>query len=435
MKELVKNPIVFIPGLMGSIGEEMIRGTGKWKFGVASWIYQPFIKGLEELGYRKEENLFICHYDWRKTAKDVEKEYLRPLLQTVREKHPTKSIDIMAHSYGGIVTRCYIQGDNYNYDVDRVLLMGTPNCGTVEAYYLWSTGKLLEGEKKSINDYLYKGYLWVLAKLLKISLGSGDVEAIHNQLPSIGNLIPSNEYGDFLCYETVNRKINDISRHLIRYDNFLLDRLNYNQKIIQSRIKQGYSIIGTGFSTHEKLILKGEELIKNNEEYIMGTIKTLQGDGTVILKSAELNSLNNIVLKKNHQGLLKGALKEIGEIYGEALEDSYEEFKTLHIIISGDINLTIEAAGGFKLLDLRNGNVFSRHQFIQQVHHESLTWIIMKDTPMGEYDVITNSLKQEKFNILIMGDGISRDIDEEVQLNDLQVNEKQVFKLQVIYEE
>ena len=61
-----KLPIVLIPGLFGSLGDDIILGTGDLNFGMAEPLYRPLINNLEELGYKEGENLFIAFYDWRK---------------------------------------------------------------------------------------------------------------------------------------------------------------------------------------------------------------------------------------------------------------------------------------------------------------------------------------------------------------------------------
>ncbi len=60
-----KTPIVFVPGLFGSMNNIIIPGTGDWSFGLSAFVYEPFILMLESMGYERNKNLFICFYDWR----------------------------------------------------------------------------------------------------------------------------------------------------------------------------------------------------------------------------------------------------------------------------------------------------------------------------------------------------------------------------------
>ncbi|SCY94750.1 lipase family alpha/beta hydrolase [Alkaliphilus peptidifermentans] len=419
MKEAVKNPIVFIPGLMGSIGEEMISGTGSWRFGVAGWIYEPFIKGLEDLGYRKEDNLFICYYDWRKSAKEIEAQYLRPTLDRAKKKHPNEKIDILCHSYGGIVARCYIQGSEYKNDLQRLVMMGTPNRGSVDAYYLWSTGKLMDKEKKTFYNYLYKGYLWILSKLLNIPFGADNIDSLHELMPSLGNLIPTYDYGDFLCYKISENGYETVPRGHLKYKNQLLNSLNYRDDILRKRVLEGYCIMGSSFITNQMLIVDREKF-KINQEYLNGTIKTIDGDGTVTLNSTRLDPFTNIILEESHHGILKGALKEFASIYGVEADEIQEDFTTLHIIFNGNIDFTIEAEAS-RVLVYKEGNVITELNYIHQIHDKNFSWIVIKNIPKGEYEINMNQVKKESFNLLIMGDGIIDEFDEEVLINKEQI--------------
>ncbi|WP_207652827.1 hypothetical protein [Anaeromicrobium sediminis] len=58
-----KIPLIFLPGLFGSISDVIVPGTGNWSFGVSKYVYDPFILVLESLGYELNKNLFIAFYD------------------------------------------------------------------------------------------------------------------------------------------------------------------------------------------------------------------------------------------------------------------------------------------------------------------------------------------------------------------------------------
>ena len=101
-KKQVRNPIVFVPGLYGSMGDEIIPGTGKWSFGMAASVYEPLIKKLEDMGYVLGESLFIAHYDWRKECKYSMKKYLKPVVGLAKKKSKSRKVDIICHSMGGL---------------------------------------------------------------------------------------------------------------------------------------------------------------------------------------------------------------------------------------------------------------------------------------------------------------------------------------------
>ena len=80
-KENSNIPVVFVPGLFGSMGEDIIPGTGNWHFGIAGYVYNPFIELLESIGYKLNKTLFISFYDWRKSCTYSAQNYLMETIQ------------------------------------------------------------------------------------------------------------------------------------------------------------------------------------------------------------------------------------------------------------------------------------------------------------------------------------------------------------------
>jgi len=56
-------------------------------------------------------------------------------MTTLREQFPTMSVNIIAHSMGGLVARRYVEGDDYAGGVRHLILLGTPNRGSRWATY------------------------------------------------------------------------------------------------------------------------------------------------------------------------------------------------------------------------------------------------------------------------------------------------------------
>jgi len=83
-------------------------------------------KHLREAGY-------ICHHPtYPSTFRRIEAlatEWLPPVIDRFLEKEGLEQISIVAHSMGGLVTRCYLK--HYGSEkVKRVVLIGTPNKGS-----------------------------------------------------------------------------------------------------------------------------------------------------------------------------------------------------------------------------------------------------------------------------------------------------------------
>ena len=134
-------PIVFIPGLFGSMGDDIISGTGDFSFGFAEDIYRPFIEILNKMGYVEGRDLFISYYDWRKGIMESVNKYLLPDIDKIKRKTGSTQVTIIGHSLGGLLGRAYISYFNPS-SIDKLIMIGTPNLGAINSYYFWSGGKL-----------------------------------------------------------------------------------------------------------------------------------------------------------------------------------------------------------------------------------------------------------------------------------------------------
>jgi pimeloyl-ACP methyl ester carboxylesterase len=112
----------------------------------------------------KHKNYYVFHYDWRQDNV-ISARKLAELVDQIRLDYgkPDLKVDIVAHSMGGLITRYFIRygkqdvlGDN-EFDskinmyggerVRRVILLGTPNLGSVKTLNLF-----IEGVKIGLKD-------------------------------------------------------------------------------------------------------------------------------------------------------------------------------------------------------------------------------------------------------------------------------------------
>jgi len=105
----------------------------------------------------KQKNYYVFHYDWRQDNVKSSAQ-LTDFIEQIRldYKDPTLKVDIVAHSMGGLIARYYMRygkqdviGDNdfnqkltmYGAErVRRVILVGTPNLGSVKTLNLFIQG-------------------------------------------------------------------------------------------------------------------------------------------------------------------------------------------------------------------------------------------------------------------------------------------------------
>lgn len=177
---LNRNPVVVVPGLLGSRlcvteGDEdrIVWGTvtSITQFPTLAYdpddtqiqpcglirevsylgvykqeVYAGFIDRLVDEGYREGEDLFLFDYDWRLSVFDN----ARLLAEFIEREVPAaEQVDLVAHSMGGLISRIYILEQGGDQRVVRLITAGTPLRGSVEVFGLlehgWGKANLFMG--------------------------------------------------------------------------------------------------------------------------------------------------------------------------------------------------------------------------------------------------------------------------------------------------
>jgi pimeloyl-ACP methyl ester carboxylesterase len=113
-----------------------------------------------EIGQRinpKEKNYYVFYYDWRQDNVKSAKQ-LADFIDQIRLEYqqPDLKVDLVAHSMGGLISRYFIRygkqdvldGNDFDQKINlyggervrRVILLGTPNLGSVRALQVFITG-------------------------------------------------------------------------------------------------------------------------------------------------------------------------------------------------------------------------------------------------------------------------------------------------------
>jgi hypothetical protein len=104
-------------------------------------MYGQLITYLErELGFVTGRTLFTCPYDWRLPLEEAVAALERCVERARRVVGPDAKFVVIAHSMGGPLTRYYVEVLGHQADVEKLILMGTPNLGSPYLFRL-----LLEG--------------------------------------------------------------------------------------------------------------------------------------------------------------------------------------------------------------------------------------------------------------------------------------------------
>jgi len=304
-------PIVFIPGLFGSMGEDVIKGTGDFSFGPAEKVYGPFIEILNSMGYIEGLNLFISYYDWKLPVLEAVDKYLFPNIEKVKRNLKTHKVILIGHSLGGLLGRAYMIYFN-PASIDKLIMIGTPNLGTVNAYYFWSGGKL--PYSKVEDDILYNGLKMAFILYFKMFKDINHMEALRNMFPVVKDLLPSYNYGNYLFYEENGNKIEIPIENMSVKNTFLNDLEKRTLNL--DRI---FTISGSGVYTNKEILVETNhsEKIKWKDGKPIKSYKSNYGDGTVTTVST-LGYLgdNNIVLKGNHTNILYKSKDYLASILG-----------------------------------------------------------------------------------------------------------------------
>ena len=137
------HPLVFVPGILGTMPptygrlgtmEPILRG------------YDPLLIDLQKRGYELNQSLFPFPVDWRDSIEVVADHLAAAIpgfLETANQQGyvgepasgpPATRVDLVVHSMGGLITRTYVEGSNYDNNVGKVVFIASPHRGYPEAY-------------------------------------------------------------------------------------------------------------------------------------------------------------------------------------------------------------------------------------------------------------------------------------------------------------
>lgn len=320
---MARTPVIFVPGLCGSFNLMVLLD---WRGPTLSgWGFPPFIsygkqflEAFEKAGYRRERDLFVAFYDWRKSVRDSERLYLKPWIERAKQRSGASSVILVGHSMGGLVARSYIQSNDYANDVARLITLGTPHRGAGEAYYTWGGGEpRSDPSVKAVLDV----YLWYLQNAHPFQTQLNRLRTIRTQVPGIRDLLPIDNY---LLNDPGTTPPRPESLHLER--NLVGALLNQpaHLDLLVGRVPVT-TIAGDGFPTIKAIVVGGPPIPPGDPprypdgEPLRDEVDRA-GDGTVLTGSARLGhpAVNNLgPLPGASHGALPDHPTVLGRVFAE----------------------------------------------------------------------------------------------------------------------
>lgn len=371
-------PVVFIPGFGTSLNLPLMQQINPDKSSLEGWSLVPFLTDsyqqlLQELTNQGIATT-VAYYDWRLPPDKAAAEYLVPVIAKLKAETGVSKVHLVAHSYGGLVARSYIQSDTYGGDVDTLVQMGTPNHGAVKAFPVWQAASLPD-------DWVPAEALlrWYTLQQPSLSLST----IVRSAMPSVGVLQPT---FPFLA------GFSDALQVLIHLQNSFLASLNLPGGIdrLFSRVKV-IQYIGKGESTADKVTvgLTPAQDFPNwpdGKPISRGMHYVQSGDGTVLASSVSLEGAIQVVLDSSHAVLPakvgQDLLNRLYAIKTGVLSVSLPDFFTLFF----DCPISLKVFSNDGIL-LASSNAYTRGS-IQLVESDQLHWLT---TTLGKESVVVKA--------------------------------------------
>ena len=395
------DPVILIPGILGSW-----QVGGKWEVDPILHTYDNLWEALKTAGYSEGQDLFALPYQWR-DSNMITAEKLREKINEVKAICECDKVDLVGHSMGGLVARAYIEGDNYQGDVDQVIFLATPHRGAPSAYLMWEGGSA--GPLAGLEEIAFALYLQMEAKHNGYIFPS---QYIRNSIKSVGELLPIYDYlrdkdtmalrsyptnyprNEFL--ELFNQENNLARLSQVKMYNFLGDVGN-NSTIDFLRVVPGDDTLGNWIDGYpEKYDIPWSD---HGLEYGPGDITVPQASNVAFAGT------NNIVLNSSHGNIVTDAQKKVIKILTgkEPTQEIRNNFikKFLMVRIFSPANFLIVTPDGKKL-----GRDSDSDTDITEIpgafysgSHSDEEFAVISNPIEGEYNIYLSGTDEGKYSL------------------------------------
>ncbi len=300
--------VVILPGLgaswnvLGALGSN-IPGL--------EWEIPSFIKVYDNLknefianGFEEGKNLFVWPYDWRQPINQIASNF-DTYLSNSSVTDSDDEIILVGHSLGGTVARWWYQNNPGDTRIKKVISLGSPHFGAVDAYEAWNGGNITGNGLSSI--------VFNVLMLLNRDSAESPASVVKRLAPVVKDLQPVMDFayvdGQLKSFSTFAEANSTLSLKNFEFQTISLDDL--------------YTIAGTGFDTKEFLRLGDRSFFDKRlniwpDGRPIDRVYSDLGDNTVLSGSARLGP-NYYELNSNHGDLTTSAISQVMTILG--LED------------------------------------------------------------------------------------------------------------------
>jgi pimeloyl-ACP methyl ester carboxylesterase len=405
---LSPEPVIIIPGILVSYNPDITlldkETGGSWGFAPTSYsIYRGLIERLEQAGL--DVDVFVAHYDWRKPAAE-NAAYLKTVISQAKQATSSDNVDIVAHSFGGIVAREYIQGPQYDQDVNQLITMGTPHKGSADAYVAREGG--------IIPDRWSVGARWYIT-LVERTLNATALAAplprplsLRTFFPSLQDLLPTDPF--------VTQTSEQLPLGNMADRNLYLE--NRNATLEQDLAAAGVeltTLAGTGLNTLETVPVTEGSLLTQALDAALSRWRdghptpsppetdTTDGDQTVTLASAKLDDTDPVT-NITHDKLPEELQEEVLEALGVDVAGSHIAYDLPDRVLGTAVLSPVIATVNFP-----DGTSFTCNQVQEQdqatclvdsADPDSPKLLVITDPPEGDYTITYTGTGEGEYTII-----------------------------------
>lgn len=390
----VKRPVVVVPGILGSW-----KKKGEWILEPIFHTYGPLRDQLQAVGYVENQTLFEFGYDWRQDN-EISGRQLNQKIEAIKGICTCPKVDIVGHSMGGLVARAYIQGDDYDGDVNGLIQLGTPNAGSTDSYSVWEAGTSSANE---LQDRLK----FRLFNLLAFKNGYTNLtDYVRDKVVSVQQLLPVYSYITGRTYPDGYPR------------NYFLERLNQPDRLKNLRERVQLFIIGSDrHSTMSGVTVSDPR--PNDKNWPHGEIQSKQygsGDATVPLSSLASIGPISLIVGQNHGDLAAQPSDRIpylllgGSVSQFSLKDEIAK-KYLLIYVKSPVRLSIVDPLGRVINDERN----DVYEAFFTGSDEEVQFITVPNPLLGNYSIKLTGKGDGKYTVGVsaFGEDAERDQTDE----------------------